>query len=50
MAAKLRNSCEKCKDRVNNCKKKHKDLFDREKMSKFATTNELLTHIWNNLL
>ena len=38
MAAKLRNSCEKCKNRVNICKKKTKDLFKQEKLFIFATS------------
>jgi hypothetical protein len=36
MGAKLRNSCEKSKDRVNICKKKCKDLCGMEKMFIFA--------------
>ena len=36
MGAKLRNSWEKSKDRVNICKKKCKDLRDMEKMFIFA--------------
>jgi hypothetical protein len=39
MAAKLRISIEKSKDRVNICKKKCKDLVGNEKKHIFATHN-----------
>ncbi len=39
MGAKLRNFPEKSKDRVNICKKKHKDLHSTGKLFIFATSN-----------
>jgi hypothetical protein len=49
VAAKLQKSREKCKIRVNNCKKNMKDLFEQEKMFIFATTLPT-TEEWKRLL
>jgi hypothetical protein len=42
MGAKLRKYPEKSKDRVNICKKKHKDLHSIGKMFIFATSKVTL--------